>query len=178
MSASFLLLSICDGQRTQPLKCLSVVARERRLPPRAEATARTSHAFTDSPSARAAASTGDRRLSGNRSVTRHVPPSSSDSGTAATGFGHRPRRRADGELRIAAAQSHVDRPGCQLAGDLLRRVGQRLEQREANRRIQRRGQSIRQRLRVRAARGRRDTQLVTHPVDIRLQVHDVMVTSF
>ena len=43
-------------------------------------TARTSHAFTESPSARAAASTGDRRLSGSRSVTRQVPPSSSDSG--------------------------------------------------------------------------------------------------
>src|SRR6185312_7977727 len=82
----FLLVGFVD-QRTQPLKCLPESPRGplELLPPSVAATARTSHAFTDSPSPRAAASTPDRRCSGSRSVTRQVPPSSSDSGTTAGG---------------------------------------------------------------------------------------------
>ena len=166
------------AQRTQPLKVLSVLARERRPPPSAAVTARTSHAFTDS--AFAACCRIDRRPQALRQPQRDPPRAA-----VIVGFRYRCGRLvgqvldagADGELRVAAAQSHVDRSGCELAGDLLGSVGQGLEQREADRRLQRRGQPIGQGGRFGAAGRGCDSQFVPYPVDVRLQIHGVMVTS-
>jgi hypothetical protein len=81
------------------------------------------------------------------------------------------------ELGIATAQLHVDRAGREIAGDLLGRVGQRLEQRQADRGFQRRGQALGKSFRVLATRGGRHTKLVTYRIHVWLQLHDVMVTS-
>ena len=168
-------LSLC-GQRTQPLKCLSVLARGCRLPPSADATARTSHAFTDSPSARAAASTGDLKLSGTRSVTRHVPPSSSASGTGATGSGSsrtagltvnsgsRPRNRTSTDL--GAISRVISCAASDSASSNARRMA------ESSGAVSLLGE----RFRVRAARGGGYRQFMADPVDVRLQIHDTMLT--
>ena len=141
---------------------------ERNSPPSAAAAARTSQAFTDIPSARAAASTPARRFSGSRSVTRHVPPSSSDSGATYGGVVRQFLNAGDRELGVAPSQPHLDRTGREIAGDLLGRLGQRLEQRQPDRRLQRGGQTVGKRLGIRSPRGGCYGQFVAHPVHIRL----------
>ena len=67
--------------------------------------------------------------------------------------------RGDGELDVTAAQTHVDRPGREVAGDLAGRVRERVEDREACGRIERGGQPAGDLLRLGSAGCRRGQKL-------------------
>ena len=123
-------------------------------------------------------STAFRRFSGSRSVTRHVPPSSSISGGRASGAssgsagagvtvnsGSRPRSRTSTE---PGARSRVI---SSAASDSASSSASRIA--DSSGAVKRSASASASCL----PRGGCHGQLVAHPVHVRLQVHDVMVTS-
>src|SRR5215212_390933 len=113
------------------------------------AAARTSQVLTETPRRAAASSTRALSCSGRRSVMRRVPPSSrSTAGPAVSGPGVSAAGAVggwvgDGEAEVAAAEPDVDGTGGELAGDLLRRLGQGTEQRQADGGLERGGEPLR-----------------------------------
>src|SRR6516165_4123450 len=76
------------------------------------------------------------------------------------------------EARIAPAQADVDRAGREVARDLVGRCGQRLEQREPGRRLQRRGQPLGELASLVTGHLGGRGQLLAERCDIRFKFHD------
>ena len=144
----------------------------------AAATARTSQPLTDSRSRPAASSTPALSCSGRRRLMRAIAPSSPSGGASGGGLGGLGGRSLRGhELRLARAQAQVDRGGRELAGDLVRRRRQRLEQRQPDGGLQRGGEPFGQRARLGAARLTGDRELAAEVLDERREVHGASMAS-
>jgi hypothetical protein len=92
----------------------------------------------------------------------------------------RGRRRpvGDDEFGVATAQPHLDARPVELRGDLGRGVGQRLEQAEPGRRLERGGQQFRA-VRGGFAGGRCGCgEIAAKRFQVRREVHDTIMTSF
>ena len=120
-------------------------------------------------------------------MIRDVAPSSASGAGAGVGrrlVGGGPAGSSSGgggsvtdEADVATAQPDVDRAGRQLAGDLLGRRGQRAEQGEPERRLERPGEPLGERARLVAADLCGRHELAAQLVDVGGEVHDDMVTS-
>ncbi len=77
------------------------------------------------------------------------------------------RRQRHHELGVTTSQSQLDRAGCELGGDLLRGRRQGVLQRQPDRRVQGRGETLGQRTSLITPRGGRDFQLAVDALDVR-----------
>ena len=82
----------------------------------------------------------------------------------------------DGEAEVAAAEPHVDGAGGELAGDLLGRLGQRAQQRQADGGLQRGGEPLRQGAGLLATGVGGGEQVAAELVDEGGEIHDVTMT--
>ena len=144
---------------------------------RAAAVARTSQELTDRRSRAAACSTSAFSCSGSRRLMRAVAASSGSAATGSAGSGG-PSSGAghDDELRIGAAQAHLDGAGRELAGDLGGGGGERFEQHQPDRGLERSAQPLGQRAGVLAPGLGGDRELSAEAIDIRCDIHDAIMT--
>jgi len=81
------------------------------------------------------------------------------------------------ELGVTASQSQLDRPRCELGGDLLRRRGQGVLQGKPDRRVERRGETLCERTSLVSPCLGGDLQLVVDALDVRSDIHGAMMAS-
>ena len=120
--------------------------------------------------------------SGSRSEIRAVSPrrhrtSAVAAGAAAPAAREEPAQ-LDDELRVAAAEAQLDGPGSELGGDLLGSGPEGVDEHEADRRVERREQTVGGAAHVVSGDlGSGADSSRCRRLDVRCQLHDVSMTS-
>ena len=118
--------------------------------------------------------------SGSRSEIRAVASSASNVGGGGGGGGaggSGGTGAADDELRITAAEAQLDGPGSELGGDLFGRRAEGVDEHEADRRVERREQTVGGAAHVVSGDLGGGGELSMQGVDVRCELHDVSMTS-
>ena len=126
-----------------------------------------------------------------RRLIRDIVPSSPSVGAPTPAVGHRPgalsspssdsspeasrRRERHHELGVTTSQPELDRPRRELGGDLLGRRRQGVLQRQPDRRVQRRGETLGERTSLITPRPGRDLQLAVDALYVRSKVHGAIM---
>ena len=106
---------------------------------------------------------------------RAVAPSSPSGSGAGASAGSSARSRRDDEAGLAGAQPQLDGAGGELGRDVVGGCGQRIEQHQPDRRLERSHEPLGERTRVLAAGVGRDSEVAAEVLDVGCQVHGTMM---